>query len=83
MNHARDSYPYARDLADLVASGVPDDGGASISSLIEEATKAQHGRVYSDEDIATTPELTGHTALYIGFAACWLLMNEMGRERAL
>ena len=71
---AEKCYPYALALIEAVYT---DEGDESPSVIIERATKAFHGHMWSDDEIAHSPELTGHTALHIGFAACWLLMMEV------
>lgn len=72
--HAQDIYPHALRLVEGLIAGDDESGGQHRSDLVKAATKALHGHCWTDEEIATSPDLTGNTALYLGFATCWLLL---------
>ena len=71
---ATDTYPHA--LAFLAA--LETDG--SIDDVIARATQEEHGHVLEGADADNAEwvaNLTGDTALHVGFAACWLLMTQI------
>ena len=69
-------YPYARAFIEAVNT----TDGDSASAVIKKATKRDHVHCFDDDEIAETPELTGHTAFRVGFAACWLLMTDVNEQ---
>lgn len=74
--HATEIYPHALRFIDSLHEDT-EGGGIHRAELIAAATKALHGHCWTDEDITSMPELTGSTALYLGFAVAWLLMSDI------
>jgi hypothetical protein len=66
-------YPHALALIEAVQH---DDSYAGVDDVLEEATKAKYsGCLDDDGEIAHV--FHGRAGLYVGFAACWLMMQNV------